>query len=627
VDAGGVNLNSNPIILDSGGFANIWILSSQSYKFVVKNSFGVTQWTVDNISSPLATSLLGLSNTWTALQNFNAGITVTGAGTFNNALTVIGAATLTGGGSLTGTFTGAPNFNGGITVMPCDIGQTKYVGGGCTSWAGSDILAQINSAYAALPATGGEIVVLPQPTGACYSANTTVNFNTAGKYIRFGGRAPSNDSSGQVIGGTCIMFTHVGAVNMFNVDWTPGAGGGYVASAAFHDITLVNSSTEGGATQCTTAGGCGSSAVAINIPGSNAGAHLSNWQNITVKGFGTGMAAAGTSGVGWGGLCINCSFAANNTGVAMNGTEGFTFLGGDFSVNATGFKATNLASVNNIKFVGVHWDSNTTLGFDGSAAAACGSVEFNSNHFENAGTSNVAYVNCSSGGITFNGGDAQDDTNVGGAAAYWFTGQTVLINGLVLSAAAGRAAPTNLFVVNNAVSGKVYNGSPAVLTGNLGLTTGGSNVSVGVIATGQTATYTHSRARFPCIALPGGTTGFADVTCDTGTSTLKLSNNDAYSQISRFVDMGRVYNDAGTQQTSPHIVVDGGALTSGTPSTLNVTLSGSAAFSNGSSYKCGVTNQATAANSLKITYTDGSHFVITGPNTVTDAVGWVCAGN
>ncbi len=42
--------NSNPIILDAGGYATIW-LGPQSYNIVLKNSAGVLQWSVDNVSN------------------------------------------------------------------------------------------------------------------------------------------------------------------------------------------------------------------------------------------------------------------------------------------------------------------------------------------------------------------------------------------------------------------------------------------------------------------------------------------------------------------------------------------------------------------------------------------------
>lgn len=87
------------------------------------------------------------------------------------------------------------------------------------------------------------------------------------------------------------------------------------------------------------------------------------------------------------------------------------------------------------------------------------------------------------------------------------------------------------------------------------------------------------------------------------------------------------YNAAGTQVIGAHIAEDSGSLSSGTPSTATVVLAGSAAFTSNASYHCSVTNQTTQANPLKITYTDGSHFVVTGPNTVTDGFSFVCVGN
>lgn len=49
-DQAQVTLNTNPIVLDSRGEASIWLDSSLTYKFVVKNAAGVQQWAEDNIS-------------------------------------------------------------------------------------------------------------------------------------------------------------------------------------------------------------------------------------------------------------------------------------------------------------------------------------------------------------------------------------------------------------------------------------------------------------------------------------------------------------------------------------------------------------------------------------------------
>lgn len=42
--------NTNPIDLDSRGECVLWLAHDKAYKFVLKNSLGVTQWTVDNVT-------------------------------------------------------------------------------------------------------------------------------------------------------------------------------------------------------------------------------------------------------------------------------------------------------------------------------------------------------------------------------------------------------------------------------------------------------------------------------------------------------------------------------------------------------------------------------------------------
>ncbi len=43
-------LNDNPVVLDSRGECILWLDSTKSYKFLLKNAAGSTQWTIDNIS-------------------------------------------------------------------------------------------------------------------------------------------------------------------------------------------------------------------------------------------------------------------------------------------------------------------------------------------------------------------------------------------------------------------------------------------------------------------------------------------------------------------------------------------------------------------------------------------------
>lgn len=55
-DSTGGTPNANPVILDAGGFANIW-LGTSAYKIVVKTSADVEVWTVDQVSGTVTTNI------------------------------------------------------------------------------------------------------------------------------------------------------------------------------------------------------------------------------------------------------------------------------------------------------------------------------------------------------------------------------------------------------------------------------------------------------------------------------------------------------------------------------------------------------------------------------------------
>jgi hypothetical protein len=82
---------------------------------------------------------------------------------------------------------------------------------------------------------------------------------------------------------------------------------------------------------------------------------------------------------------------------------------------------------------------------------------------------------------------------------------------------------------------------------------------------------------------------------------------------------------ANTANGSNRIVFGNVALSSGTPSTAVVT--GITAFTSTSSYVCTATNKTTAADPVKVVNTSTSSITITGPNTVTDSIDYICIGN
>lgn len=69
--------NSNPVILDSAGYANVW-LASGSYKFVLQDSLGNVLFTVDNVSASSNGSSIGSPNTFTIADNQTSYQNITG---------------------------------------------------------------------------------------------------------------------------------------------------------------------------------------------------------------------------------------------------------------------------------------------------------------------------------------------------------------------------------------------------------------------------------------------------------------------------------------------------------------------------------------------------------------------
>ena len=119
-------------------------------------------------------------------------------------------------------------------------------------------------------------------------------------------------------------------------------------------------------------------------------------------------------------------------------------------------------------------------------------------------------------------------------------------------------------------------------------------------------------------------TGQIESLLSTGTAPFKAAST---TPVTNLTTVPVTYNVSGTQLVNVHIIADSSSLTSGTPSTKVITLSGAAVFTSNTSYKCAVSNTTNPANSLAITYTDGSHFTVTGPNTVSDGFSFNCVGN
>jgi hypothetical protein len=88
VDAAGVTENTNPIILDSRGMCNIWLLNTVNYKYVVKDANDTLIFTTDNIGVTLSTASFAappiIGNATPNTGYFTTiGLTATSASTLN----------------------------------------------------------------------------------------------------------------------------------------------------------------------------------------------------------------------------------------------------------------------------------------------------------------------------------------------------------------------------------------------------------------------------------------------------------------------------------------------------------------------------------------------------------------
>jgi hypothetical protein len=178
-DSTGLNPNTNPIILDSGGFADIWI-SSQSYKLVVKSLFGVTQWTADNVTSQILSTIATMTvtggpNTMNGQFTMTQGTAATASANQSgykfcqNGSYWTGAASaadqwcwqdvLGAGANPTSTYTVSHTGSSGAATMSINGGFATCALNGGLYYVGSTCYPNIASARAA---AGPNTIVIPQ---------------------------------------------------------------------------------------------------------------------------------------------------------------------------------------------------------------------------------------------------------------------------------------------------------------------------------------------------------------------------------------------------------------------------------------------------------------------------------
>ncbi len=193
-----------------------------------------------------------------------------------------------------------------------------YVGGAVSAWRESDIGAQINHAYDALPPNGGTIMIVPPNGEGCYDYWTPIMLTVPGKYVRLEGTGSGNSA--------CLNYRpRTGAA--ITLDYVANKNIPQNTNHGLRNILLVNNS-------CYTTDGCGSSAIGINTGPTNGGSTYAVFENVSVSGFSVGYRNLNPLSVGqvW-----------NNPGFSNNGVaQQFANIaqvthGGTFAGNITAF--------------------------------------------------------------------------------------------------------------------------------------------------------------------------------------------------------------------------------------------------------------------------------------------------
>jgi len=358
-----------------------------------------------------------------------------------------------------------------------NINNSLYVGAAIASWGGGDIGAQINAAYASLPASGGTITVIPQANGAPYTFTTPIVFNVPGKYVLLlGYPAPGNQSAGLGVGGSmggvtlnfnpASLTTPAAAITM---DYVPSIGGGTATTHGIRDLTLVGGPITTLATSYVSGGpGAGSALTGIQIGGTYSGMQNGVIQGSRVAGFSVGISFVPSGGgISWGVAIRDCGIAANTTGISYNGSFEKQYIDNCFLLfNGYGVVETNGVSLD-IFIRDCSFDANL---FNAINQFNNSNIYVSGCHFENPGGTTLAqahYHTSQGGHFYYNQCFILDDRGSGGAQDWYFTtssqGVASFIDCTFFQAVGPSPAATVILTVGgaNTVVTKFNNLSPA----------------------------------------------------------------------------------------------------------------------------------------------------------------------
>lgn len=190
-DSTGLVSNTNPIILDSRGEANIWLSPSLAYKFILKDPNDAPIWTVDNIN--LGINFANVIITGGTINGVTIGNITPGSGAFT---------TLSASGNVTFNSSGQMQIPAGTTAnrtaTPTE-GMIRY--------------NTTTDQYEGNKSVAGQAIASITSVGTLATLTTSIAHGLiTGDYVTISGVTPANYNSSYVItvtGQTTFQYTMV----------------------------------------------------------------------------------------------------------------------------------------------------------------------------------------------------------------------------------------------------------------------------------------------------------------------------------------------------------------------------------------------------------------------------------
>jgi hypothetical protein len=337
------------------------------------------------------------------------------------------------------------------------------------SRGGRDIGAEINLAYAALPAAGGTIWIAPKSGGSCYTYTTPILLNVLSKYPLI--------SSMSVSEAACLNYTPTTATSALTMDYSTVAS---IKGAAhgLSNIMLINNG-------CRTTAGCGSSAIGLNSGSVNSGTYQATFANVTIYGF--NIAYQNLNNFSTDVLWTNPNIQSNSTAILVKSPTGVIISGGTIAGNGTALKGNDSTSTAEVTFLGTQFFANTVTGVDFSSTSIGNAiVNCMACHWENSPAMTTAHFVLGRVNYTQIAGIMEEDNPAGTFDNFTNTfGFTVTMKDVLFGCAATCTAISTLQTPTRAsVSGTII--SPEHFTGIVN----GTNAALAVVqvSSGSSAT-------------------------------------------------------------------------------------------------------------------------------------------